>query len=479
MPSRTALLVTAAVVVAGVSACSTFRPDRALRVATGVAAHDLCSETFVSGLDPNVVFAESLQPRPGFNLVGWSLVYHVDTARREVDATLAGTLGSRAVYREGLGCALVPIDGQLNDAPAPVHPTAAPLLPPIAGPAIVEPSDAKWRAVLDAAFAEPAQPPYERTKAVVVLRDGQVIAERYAPGYGVDTPILGFSISKSVINALLGILVRKGQLDITAPAPIAAWQGADDPRRAVTVEQLMRMTSGLDLDETGSGFDPSNQMFYGGVADMAAFAEQAKLKAAPGTRWFYSSAGVHLLARIVRDKAGGSGEAVQQFAFNELFGPLGMQHVTMETDATGTPIGAHYMLASARDWARFGSLYLNDGVAGGQRLLPEGWVKMSTAPTLETDYGAGWWPNRTLNPNGVRISKFDMPLMPQLPADAFYALGNLGQYLAVIPSERLVIVRLGRSHAKDFGARGFEALVASAVAAVHDTPPLTTKATSP
>lgn len=478
MPSRATLLLSAVLIVATVTACTTWRPDRALRVATGVAAHDLCTDTFVSGLDPQTTFAESLQPRQGFNLVGWSLGYEVDMKQREVRTSLAGVLGSRAAYREGLGCALVPTDGELPAAVAPNRAAIAPLMPPIAGPAVVVPGDTRLRHVLDAAFTEAAQPPFEHTKAVVVLRDGQVIAERYALGYGVDTPILGFSISKSVINALLGILVRQGKLDITAPAPIAAWQGANDPRRAVTVEQLMRMTSGLDLDETGSGFDPSNQMFYGGVDDMAAFAQRAKLKAPPGTRWFYSSAGVHLLARIVRDKAGGTGDAVQRFAFDELFGPLGMQHVTMETDATGTPIGAHYMLASARDWARFGQFYLDDGVVAGRRILPEGWVKMSTTPTLETDYGAGWWPNRTLNPNGARLSKFDMPLLPRLPADAFYALGNLGQCLAVIPSERLVIVRLARSHGKDFGAHSFEALVASTVAALHQTP-TATKTASP
>lgn len=460
-------IVLALTLMLGVSACGVYRPDRALRVATGVAAHDLCSETFVSGLDPDLTFAESLKPRPGFGSVAWAMHYAVDRQQREVRTSIVGTLESRARFRAGAGCVLVH-GSEAVEAPRPIAAPAAAdaLLPAIAGPAVVAPADPALKAMLDAAFAEPQSGPLSQTKAVLVLRDGQVVAERYALGYGVDTPILGFSLSKSVINALVGILVRDGKLDVHAAAPVGAWQqDPADPRRAITVEQLMRMTSGLDLDESGSGFDPSNQMFYL-AADMGAHAARARLKAAPGSRWFYSSASVHLLARIVRDRVGGKADDVLAFAARELYAPLGMRHVTMEMDATGTPIGAHYMLASARDWARLGSLFLNDGVVGGKRILPAGWVAFSTTPTLDTDYGAGWWPNRTQNPNGERTSRLDMPLVRGVPKDMFYALGNLGQYLAVIPSERMVVVRLGRSHGADFGVRGFEDLVVAAVAAV-------------
>jgi CubicO group peptidase (beta-lactamase class C family) len=142
-----------------------------------------------------------------------------------------------------------------------------------------------------------------------------------------------------------------------------------------------------------------------------------------------------------------------------------MRGMTIESDVTGTPVGAHYMVGPARDWARLGLLFMNDGVVGGRRLLPEDWLRLSLTPTLETDYGAGWWPNRTLNPRGERLSKDDMPLMPTLPADAFYALGNLGQYLVVIPSRGLVVVRMGHSHAKDYDARNIERLVHAVVVA--------------
>jgi CubicO group peptidase (beta-lactamase class C family) len=205
-------------------------------------------------------------------------------------------------------------------------------------------------------------------------------------------------------------------------------------------------------------------MFYD-EPDMAGYAQRAKPIAAPGTRWSYSSASTHLVSRIVRDAVGGAApngaDAVQRFAFAELFDPLGMRNVTFETDATGTPIGAHYLFASARDWARFGSLFLNDGVVGGRRLLPEGWVQWSTTPTLGTQYGAGWWTNRGDDEAVQHRRRLG------IPADALFANGNLGQRIAVIPSEQLVIVRMARAHTKYNDQAGFERLIVDTIAALH------------
>ena len=164
------------------------------------------------------------------------------------------------------------------------------------------PSDPALKAALDHAFEEPAEPPFRRTKAVVVVHDGKVIAERYAAGIGVDTPLLGFSMTKSVINALIGILTQQGLVTPSMPAPIPEWRG--DLRREIEVEHLLRMTTGLALDETNSGFDPSSQMVYL-HDDMAGFAVNAAVIAPPGTRWAYSSPTTQLLARIIRDAAGG------------------------------------------------------------------------------------------------------------------------------------------------------------------------------
>jgi hypothetical protein len=343
-----------------------------------------------------------------------------------------------------LGCLV-----ETGDRPVPVvmprvEPAPA-LLPSIAGPAIVDPTQPALRQALDKAFRENPEPPYRQTKAIVVVHDGHVIAERYAPGYGVDTPMLGWSMTKSVTNALLGVLVRQHKLDMNAPAPIAAWADAKDPRHAITPDNLLRMNSGLDIGQSmtasaSTAFDPTAYMVFGGERDMAGFAERAPLKAAPGTWWNYTNGNTLLLSRLIRDNAGGKASGVLGFAHRQLFDKLGMRHVTLEFDATGTPIGASHMFASAHDWARFGLLYLNDGVAGGERILPEGWVDYSASQTPGSGfygYGAGFWTNRGGGEGAAyRIAH-------GMPADAFMARGSGGQYTIIVPSHHLVIVRLG------------------------------------
>ena len=455
------------VLVLLVAAAVWYRPDRALRTATGMSAHDLCSETFVAGIAPEKTLRDSIVPRPGMRWLAWALYTHVDRERREATASLFGLVASRAIARPHWGCVLVHGDETIDDPPfdLPSDPVAA--RAPDAGahdilhapPAIVEPQTPALQATLDTAFAETADAPHRGTRAVVIVQDGRIVAERYAQGDGIDTPLLGFSMTKSVVNALVGILVQQQRLTVTAPAPIRAWRQPGDPRSAITLEHLMRMETGLDLDETGSGFDPSNQMFYD-EPDMAAYAAAARPIAPPGTRWFYSSASTHLVSRIVRDAVGGDGASVQAFAQRALFAPIGMRRTVFEMDATGTPVGAHYLYASARDWARLGQLYLDDGVVDGRRLLPPGWARWSSEPTLGTAYGAGWWTNR--GPDEAAVHRRSVGI----PEDAFFAMGNLGQRIAVIPSRHLVVVRLARAHLRYGDAAGFERLVVDAMAAV-------------
>ena len=446
-------------IIAGLSALAVaFRPDRAIRVATGFVAHDICSKTFVSGFDPQKVFEETTD-RAGIRLLRWVLRAQIDRGQHIVDASAAGLFGSRAAFHEGFGCVVLHGPAQpyilKSDIAALKTPLAPPLLPEIAGAAVVEPSDAGLKAALDHAFEEPASPPFRRTKAVGGVQDGKVIAERYAVGIGVDTQLRGFSMTKSVVNALIGILTQQGVVTPSFLAPIPEWRG--DPRRDIEVEHLMRMTTGLALDETNSGVDPSSQMVYL-HNDMAGFAVQAPLIAPPGTRWAYSSATTQILARIIRDAAGGP-EASLKLAWRELFNPLGMRNVTLEFDGSGTLQGSSAMLASARDWARFGLLYLQDGVVGGKRLLHEDWVDLSAAATLDTDYGAGFWTNRSEHPNAKgRIAL-------GIPRDAFFASGDLGQRVVILQSQRMVIVRLGDSVDPTGDIRGLGRLVSEVIAA--------------
>lgn len=437
------------------------RPDRAIRAGTGVVSHTLCSGVFLSGLDPDRLYAEALLPNAGLQRLSKRLKYVIDLDRQQVVVRWAGGFESRAVYRDRLGCVVVPEAQPIGVAsagkppgsnPAPMSPRAA------TEPIGLQPKSPKLESALDHAFAEPSKPPYRRVKAIVVLRAGKIVAERYAPGYGAGTPLPGYSVSKSVINALIGILVRQGKLNVDLPAPVPEWSNPGDPRHAITVNQLLRMTSGLALDESDSGFDPVSRMLFL-EPDMAAFAVRARLQAAPGSTWNYTSGNTLILSRMIRDAVGGRAEDVVAFARRELFEPLGMAAATLEFDLAGTPVGSTYMFAPARDWARFGMLYLNDGLIGTRRILPEGWVKYSTSPTLGSAYGAGFWTNAGSNEDA------EWRVQHGMPPDSFYASGNLGQRIVIVPSAGLVIVRMGFTHSPDFDMKGLVRLVREAVAA--------------
>ncbi|TPQ35754.1 serine hydrolase [Bradyrhizobium guangdongense] len=459
---RISAALVALALLAAVALSFIYRPDDAIRVATGYVAHNVCSKTFVSGLDPQIVFAETTE-RDGIHRLRRLMRFDLDRAAKTADVTVLGGFRSHAIFRDGFGCVLqhgttTPYLPKI-DLVAAKTPKAPPLLPEIADAAVVEPTDPALKAALDHAFEEPPEPPFRRTKAVVVVRDGRIIAERYAAGIGVDTELLGFSMTKSVINALLGIMTQQDLLSPSVPAPVPEWRGTSDPRREIEVGHLMKMTSGLDLDETNSGFDPSSRMMYL-ADDMAGFAVKAGLVAPVGQRWHYSSGSTQILARMVRDGTGGPEKSLA-FAWRELFNPLGMRNVTLELDGAGTIQGTTYMLASARDWARFGLLYLNDGMVGGKRILHEDWVDFCAAATLDTDYAAGFWTNRSEHPHARgRVEA-------GIPRDAFFASGDLGQRIFIIPSQRMVVVRLGDSVDPTGDIKGVARLIKEVIAAVN------------
>jgi hypothetical protein len=351
-----------------------------------------------------------------------------------------GLAESRVAFRDGLGCLILPPNPDVyslkTDLTQSTTVAGDPLLADIAGPFVVAPGDGELKDALDEAFVEIEGAPHRGTKAIVVVRDQSVIAERYAPGVGIYTQLSGFSMTKSVVNALLGLLAAQGKLSVAQSAPVGEWQSEGDPRRSITIDQLMRMTSGLALEENSFGFDAASRMVYL-HGDTRSFAAQAPLIAQPGTRWAYSSPSFHLLAAIIQNALGGRPEHTLEFAWRELFNPLGMRHITLEFDAAGTLIGSVFMSASARDWARFGILYLNDGVIGDRRLLPDGWVTAAATATLDTDYGAGFWTNRSSSERARARIELGMP------KNAFYAFGSVGQVIMILPSHQLVIVRLG------------------------------------
>jgi len=272
------------------------------------ASHQLCSATFVAGLDPTRFYNEAIKPKLG--PIGGLLRYDIDRRRQEVRTSLAGLVHSRAVYDGPFGCRVLHpgrevrfFRDEADDHQASVSPP-----PPLAGPGIVAPANAELSEALDHAFAESTSGPRRFTKAVVILHRGRIVGERYAPGVTPATPLIGWSMAKSVANALLGILVGNGKLDMYEPAPIDEWSTPGDPRKAISSDQLLRMVSGIGCGQSlhtagfNTLFDADTHMEYD-MADQSAFAANAGLRAKPGTEWRYTNCNFVLLSRIIRNRA--------------------------------------------------------------------------------------------------------------------------------------------------------------------------------
>jgi CubicO group peptidase (beta-lactamase class C family) len=417
--SKLAWLASLSATCGALAGCTSVPPARGLKVATAGVSQTLCSAVFVSGRDIDQAYREEMQPQGGMWLIDWAMRYELDRERREVRANLYGSFASRSVYRDGMGCLLD--NGRIPPATPPGAATQGPaLLPEIAGPQPVVAAAPQLKAVVDAAF----DLSWAGTKAVVVLHRGRIVAERYAPDLTLDTVWHAHSISKSATHAMVGLLAHQGRLD---PAPL-------DP--------LLRMTEGKARFRGYSGFDDSTRM-WSLEPDMAAYAESRPQEVPPGTRWDYTDPAYMRVSKAIRDAVGGTAADVQRFMHTELFGPLGMRSVLMEFDAAGTPVGASHFYGTARDWSRLGLLYLNDGVVGGKRLLPEGWARQAATQTLDVGYGAGFWlnvPAKSRHPIGFPWG------LPGAPAEAYFGYGYLGQYLIIVPSHELVIVRFGITH---------------------------------
>lgn len=296
-----------------------------------------------------------------------------------------------------------------------------------------------------------------QTRALVVLRDGELIYERYADGFGPETKLISWSMAKSITGVLIGVLVADGRLSLDGAAPVSAWQRSGDPRGAITLRHLLHMSAGLEHVENGDPIwqgDTVAMLFGGGASDMAGFAEAKPAVAQPGELFNYSSATSVILSDILADTLTPSQspearrEAVREFIAGRLAEPLGMTSLTPEFDARGTMIGGSIMHATARDYAKFGEFLRNHGVVNGQRLLPESWMRFMLAPSAnDAGYGGHIWLNRP-RPAGSPAA-----LWPDRgPNDLFACIGHQGQYIIVSPSQRVTIVRLGITTADQFPA---------------------------
>ena len=425
----TARIAAAAVVVLLVLGAWFVRPI--LAIGAAYKAKMLCSAVFVSRRE----FATAVRELQVDDLVSLRYVgASFDERERSVTTSALALVERRAVFRPGLGCALVQ-DGVTP--PALPEPIPAPGEPSKVVPLKKsEPLPALER-VIDRAFSEVSTQRPRRTLAALVVHDGRIVAERYARGFGPATALPGWSMAKSVTNALAGILVGRGRLQLDQPVPIPEFHGKSDERATITLDHLLRMSSGLSFDEGMSSVRSDVMRMLLARGDAAAFAIGKDLVARPGAAWSYSSGSTNIISRAMRN-AIGDDTGYLTFPRQALFDRIGMASATLETDAAGTFVGSSFMYATARDWARFGMLYLQDGVWNGDRVLPEGWVKYSVTPApadAQHKYGAHFW-LQVPDEYGS-----DLPM----PVGIFHAAGHEGQFITIVPSRNVVIVRLGRT----------------------------------
>jgi CubicO group peptidase (beta-lactamase class C family) len=427
------------------------RLGQQLKTGSGVAAKQLCSLVFVSELKPERARALYIDPllRDGAFIVRTELNEDAQAAI----ARVPGVLRQRAVHREGYGCTLVQDDDRAFGTATRARIPSRPMV--LDETHRSEAFDqARLRAAVDRAFQQDLKQPPVNTLAVVVLHEGVLVAERYSADVTSETRLPGWSMTKSVAATLIGLLAHQGRLDIHAPGAIREWRDSADPRSQITLDHLLRMTSGLAIAETadrGDGIDPNSVMLYH-EPDAAHFAATRALVHDVGFHFEYMSGNSVLATRAAQDAVGGTLEDSANFIHDNLFAPLGMHSAVFEPDQAGTFLGSSHLLATARDWARFGQLYVDGGVAGGRRLFAEDWVRYVTTPTpasMSEARGAVFWePDRVAYGAGFWL--FGRNGSSGLPSDSFDANGFQGQYLHIIPSRSLVVVRLGATNFRDY-----------------------------
>lgn len=437
-----------ALVGAGVAACagSAEAQTAATPADLGVAVSSqiACGSIFVSGRTEADVLRNDVQVMAPFTR---AVTLSVDRKRRTVTASAPGATPRTALYRPAVGCTLL-----TGETPVAVLEKQVTKLRPVKTradddlrltPGAAVRTEAIDRGALDAAvtraFEEQNMDGYPDTRAILVVQDGEILAERYAQGFDRDTRLLGWSATKSVTAALIGLLVDDGVLQLDNPAPVPEWQGAGDPRGAITLRQLLTMTSGLTFKEDYAPGSDSLKMLFE-AKDMGSYAASRPLQHAPGTTWNYASGTTNILSGIVYRATGGTLAGVTRFARKRLFEPAGMHSALIEADEAGVPVGSSYGYATARDWARFGQLFLDHGVAGGKQILSRDWVDFVRTPTPATPrplYGGQFLLNRG-DESGERKRVYGA-----LPSDTYIASGHNGQMVLIIPSLDAVVVRLG------------------------------------
>jgi CubicO group peptidase (beta-lactamase class C family) len=376
----------------------------------------------------------------------------LDESKEAASSTVYGLMKRTALYRDGLGAVLVNDD--YDPTKLTIRPHRSKTMNTIPYPyGQADPLDTILPEVdmdlinkaVAMAFADPET---QKTRTFLILYKGHLIAERYIDGFDKDTPILGWSMTKSVLATCFGILEHQGKLEMDWPAPIAEWK--DDERKNITLDHLLRMQSGLEWDEDYSTISDVTRMLFLD-SDMTQAQKDKKAIAEPTEIWNYSSGTSNLLSGILRQQFRSHQEYLD-FPYEALVDRIGMQSMVLEADIAGNYVGSSYAWASTRDWARFGQLYLNKGNWNGEQVFAPEWVDYITTPTIHSNgtYGAHFW----LNAEGK---------YPDVPKDLFSCNGYEGQHVFIIPSKDLVVVRTGLAEEPYFDVNGVLSNIVKAV----------------
>jgi CubicO group peptidase (beta-lactamase class C family) len=415
-------------------------------------AHQLCAYVFSSQIDEDYALDSYIAPR----VSPLDRFWQVDVDYNEQSVVCGtGFPGSaevaKAVYREGLGCTLLvdrAEDEVLSQQFSPIEPPQLPDNQPWPyGTAGVFPDPISGlnmtalHAAVDKAFEEPAEgEPKKYTAAALAAYKGKLIIEKYGQGLTPDTPWLAWSMSKSITGTLIGLLRDRGLISIDDSAPIAEWEGT--PKASITTRHLLHMASGLAWTENYTGIGPSTvtRMFYL-ESDQAAYAASRPRILPPGEEFEYNTGNTALLAKIVQDSVGGTLQDSYNFYRTQLFHKIDVTSAFFQPDASGLIVGGKDCFMTPRDWARVGQLYLQRGEWDGEQVVSEEWIDFATSPSPASDgYGAQIW----------------------LHGDRYSFRGHRGQYVYVVPSEDLVVVRMGASE----GESGIDELVDGIIAAL-------------
>lgn len=406
-----------------------------LNIITGFAAKSVCSCTFEAGRDLESIEAGDNDFDPVFYAKNV-----IDFEEKSVTSTVFGLKKRKAVYREGVGCVLVPNDAIELEKHQPNRKFSTVNLPypfgniPSKDTVFQEVNYSLLEKAVNNAFDQGTEK-IKRTRAVVVVYNNKIIAEKYAPGFDKDTKLLGWSMTKSITSAVLGILEKQGKISLNQTNLFTEWE--NDERSKITLNNLLQMNSGLEWNEDYNTISDVTKMLFLDT-DMSTMQLNKQFAGEPNNSWNYSSGTSNLLSKFIRNQFKTHQEYLD-FWYAALIDKIGMHSMVIETDVAGNYVGSSYGWATPRDWAKFGLLYLNNGIWNGEQILNETWVNYTKQPTNGSNgqYGAHFW----LNAGGV---------YPNVPKDLYSCNGYQGQHVFIIPSKNVVIVRMGLTEAPEF-----------------------------